>query len=86
LSQRFIDVVPLTIEHQLNQPLAKGISQSLIEKITGGDLSSETMQERMEGMLSEDPKVASRRQFLKERICRLREISDRLAQLGNGRE
>ncbi|KAK0200154.1 P-loop containing nucleoside triphosphate hydrolase protein [Desarmillaria ectypa] len=71
--KRFIDNIPLTIEHELHQTLLPRLSQSLIIDMGGPDAS-----ERTEELLREDPAIASRRIVLKDRIARLEEIRSRL--------
>ncbi|KAG7441691.1 P-loop containing nucleoside triphosphate hydrolase protein [Guyanagaster necrorhizus] len=67
--KRFIDNIPLTIEHELHQPLLPRLSESLIKDMGGPDA-----RERARELLREDPVIAMRRDVLKDRIERLEEI------------
>ncbi|PBK94334.1 hypothetical protein ARMGADRAFT_90464 [Armillaria gallica] len=71
--KRFIDNVPLTIEHELHQGLLQRLSESLIQDMGRADGS-----QRAREMLREDPAIASRREILKDRIARLEEIKNKL--------
>ncbi|SJL16534.1 uncharacterized protein ARMOST_20060 [Armillaria ostoyae] len=71
--KRFIDNVPLTIEHELHQTLPHRLSESLIKDMGGPDA-----RERARELFREDPVIASRREILKDRIARLEEIRRRL--------
>ncbi|PBK68045.1 hypothetical protein ARMSODRAFT_292786 [Armillaria solidipes] len=71
--KRFIDNVPLTIEHELHQTLLRRLSESLIKDMGTSDAS-----QRAREMLREDPAIASRREILKDRIARLEEIKKKL--------
>ncbi|KAK0441222.1 uncharacterized protein EV420DRAFT_1315586 [Desarmillaria tabescens] len=71
--KRFVDNIPLTIEHELHQTLLPRLSESLIKDIGGPDAS-----ERAKELLREDPAIASRRNVLKDRITRLEEIRNKL--------
>ncbi|SJL16535.1 uncharacterized protein ARMOST_20061 [Armillaria ostoyae] len=71
--KRFIDNVPLTIEHELHQTLPPRLSESLIKDMGTSDAS-----QRAREMLREDPAIASRREILKDRIARLEEIKKKL--------
>jgi hypothetical protein len=72
--QRVIDYVPLAIEHELNQTLAKKLQQSLFQSL----LKVPDAAERMKELLDEDPDIASQRKFLESRKARLIEIKERL--------
>jgi len=75
-SKRFVDHIPLAIEHELNQTFSEKIQQTLIEDIMSGpDLAG-----KMKDLLSEDEAIASRRQFLEQRLERLKEIKEKLYQ------
>ncbi|KAE9399885.1 hypothetical protein BT96DRAFT_675521 [Gymnopus androsaceus JB14] len=75
-SKRFVDHIPLAIEHELNQTFSEKIQQTLIEDIMSGpDVAG-----KMEDLLSEDEAIASRRQFLEQRLERLKEIKEKLYQ------
>ncbi|KAK0214372.1 P-loop containing nucleoside triphosphate hydrolase protein [Armillaria fumosa] len=71
--KRFIDNIPLTIEHELHHSLLHHLSESLIQDMGRPDGS-----QRAKEMLREDPAIASRRQILKDRIARLEEIRKKL--------
>ncbi|KAK0476320.1 P-loop containing nucleoside triphosphate hydrolase protein [Armillaria novae-zelandiae] len=71
--KRFIDNVPLTIEHELHQSLSDRLFQSLIK-----DMGGPNAHERARELFREDPVIASRRSVLQERIARLEEIRGRL--------
>ncbi|KAK0501905.1 P-loop containing nucleoside triphosphate hydrolase protein [Armillaria luteobubalina] len=71
--KRFIDNVPLTIEHELHQSLLHRLSESLIQDMGRPDGS-----QRAREMLREDPVIASRRKILDDRIARLEEIKKKL--------
>ncbi|KAK0439518.1 P-loop containing nucleoside triphosphate hydrolase protein [Desarmillaria tabescens] len=71
--KRFIDNIPLTIEHELHQTLLPRLSESLIKDMGGSNAS-----ERAKELLTEDPEIALRRSVLQERIARLEEIKRRL--------
>lgn len=71
--KRFIDNVPLTIEHELHQTLSDRLLESLIK-----DMGGPNAHERARELFREDPVIASRRSVLQERIARLEEIRGRL--------
>ncbi|KAK0214373.1 P-loop containing nucleoside triphosphate hydrolase protein [Armillaria fumosa] len=71
--KRFIDNVPLTIEHELHQSLSERLLESLIK-----DMGGPNAHERARELFREDPDIASRRSVLQERIARLEEIRGRL--------
>ncbi|KAK0220838.1 P-loop containing nucleoside triphosphate hydrolase protein [Armillaria nabsnona] len=71
--KRFIDNVPLTIEHEMHQTLPDRLSESLIKDMGGPDA-----RERARELFREDPVIASRRGVLQDRIARLEEIRRRL--------
>ncbi|KAK0441267.1 P-loop containing nucleoside triphosphate hydrolase protein [Desarmillaria tabescens] len=71
--KRFIDNIPLTIEHELHQTLLPRLSESLIK-----DMGGQNASERAKELLTEDPEIAMRRNVLQERIARLEEIKRRL--------
>jgi len=76
--KRIIDYVPLTIEHELNQALANALQRSLFESFSAeGDATN-----RMKALLTEDPVVAKKREFLEERQTRLLRIKQRLDTFG----
>ncbi|KAE9399931.1 P-loop containing nucleoside triphosphate hydrolase protein [Gymnopus androsaceus JB14] len=65
-----------SIEHELNQTFSEKIQQTLVEDIMSGpDVAG-----RMKDLLSEDEAIASRRQFLEQRLERLKEIKEKLYQ------
>ncbi|KAK0476319.1 P-loop containing nucleoside triphosphate hydrolase protein [Armillaria novae-zelandiae] len=72
--KRFIDNVPLTIEHELHQSLLHRLSESLIQDMGRPDGS-----QRAREMLREDPAITSKRKILTERIARLEEIKNKLS-------
>ncbi|KAJ3984868.1 P-loop containing nucleoside triphosphate hydrolase protein [Lentinula detonsa] len=75
-SKRFVDHIPLAIEHELNQVFATNIHQRLLDNIiSGSDVPG-----RMQDLLSEDEEITAKREFLKQRLARLREIQERLSQ------
>ncbi|PBK68049.1 hypothetical protein ARMSODRAFT_976320 [Armillaria solidipes] len=63
MAKRFIDNVPLTIEHELHQTLLRRLSESLIKDMGMSDTS-----QRAREMLREDLVIASRREIVKDRI------------------
>ncbi|KAK0220837.1 P-loop containing nucleoside triphosphate hydrolase protein [Armillaria nabsnona] len=71
--KRFIDNVPLTIEHELHQTLLSRLSESLIK-----DMGLPDANQRAREMFREDPAIASRRDILNDRIARLEEIKKKL--------
>ncbi|KAJ7581757.1 P-loop containing nucleoside triphosphate hydrolase protein [Mycena floridula] len=73
--KRVIDHLPMLIEHELNQKLAKQLPQTLGEALLGDP--------DIKDLLSEDPEIANRRKFLEGRIARLNEIKERLNRLGD---
>ncbi|KAK0200177.1 P-loop containing nucleoside triphosphate hydrolase protein [Desarmillaria ectypa] len=75
--KRFVDNIPLTIEHELHQTLLPRLSESLIKDMGGPGAS-----ERAKELLSEDPEIALRRSALQDRIARLEEIRRRLYAFG----
>ncbi|KIK61582.1 hypothetical protein GYMLUDRAFT_224459 [Collybiopsis luxurians FD-317 M1] len=78
-SKRFVDHIPLGIEHQLSQFFAKNIEQALIENVMSGpDVAG-----RMKDLLSEDEDIANKRQFLQQRLVRLKEIREKLFQFNS---
>ncbi|KAJ4000867.1 P-loop containing nucleoside triphosphate hydrolase protein [Lentinula boryana] len=75
-SKRFVDHIPLAIEHELNQLFATNIHQRLLDNImSGSDVPG-----RMQDLLSEDEDITAKREFLKQRLARLREIQERLSE------
>ncbi|KAF9078197.1 P-loop containing nucleoside triphosphate hydrolase protein [Rhodocollybia butyracea] len=75
-SKRFIDHIPLAIEHQLNQVFSETIHEVLVEEVMSGT----DVPRRMKELLSEDEDIAERRRFLEQRLTRLREIRETIAQ------
>jgi len=73
--QRFIDYIPLTIEHELCQALANNLQQTLFDTLFAQHALSE---ERKLELVSEDPRTASSRARLEERRRRLMEIKQKL--------
>ncbi|KAJ4473675.1 P-loop containing nucleoside triphosphate hydrolase protein [Lentinula aciculospora] len=74
--KRFVDHIPLAIEHELNQRFAENIQQTLLEDI----LSEPNVPGRMKDLLSEDEETTARRQFLEQKLARLKEIREKLCE------
>ncbi|KAJ3972925.1 P-loop containing nucleoside triphosphate hydrolase protein [Lentinula raphanica] len=74
-SKRFVDQIPLAIEHELNQLFAANIHQVLVDSV----MSGANVAERMKELLSEDETITARRQNLTQRLARLREIAEKLS-------
>ena len=74
-SQRFIDYVPLAIEHEVNQNFAKRIRNTLIDTIFKDEASERI---NMERLLDEDPVIAKQRADLREKISGLERIKQKL--------
>jgi len=75
LIQRFIDYIPLAIEHELNQGLSDNIRNTLIQAIFD---DSQNGRIHLADLLNEDPAIASRRIDLEDKIGRLQNIMARL--------
>ena len=73
LIQRFIDNVPLTIEHEINQTLASTLERTLFEAVVkGGD------SEQLKDWVREDKVIAEKRKFLEGRRARLVLIKEKV--------
>lgn len=71
--KRFIDNVPLTIEHEMNQTLALTLERILFEAVVkGGD------SEQLKDWVREDKVVAEKRKFLEGRRARLVLIKEKI--------
>ncbi|KAJ4492602.1 P-loop containing nucleoside triphosphate hydrolase protein [Lentinula edodes] len=75
-SKRFVDHIPLAIEHELNQFFAANVHQALLQDMMSGT----DVPGRLKDLLSEDEGITTRRQFLNERLTRLEEIREKLSQ------
>ena len=73
LIQRFIDNVPLTIEHEINQTLASTLERILFEAIVKGGNS-----EQLKDWVREDKAIAEKRKFLEGRRARLVLIKEKV--------
>jgi len=71
LIQRFVDYIPLAIEHELNQTLSDNIRNVLIQTLSEGSQDGCVV---LADLLNEDPATASRRIDLESRINRLQKI------------
>ena len=69
--QRFVDYIPLAIEHELNQTLSDNIRNVLIQTLSEGSQNGCVV---LADLLNEDPATASRRIDLESRINRLQKI------------
>ncbi|KAF8825881.1 hypothetical protein HHX47_DHR6000635 [Lentinula edodes] len=76
MATRFVDHIPLAIEHELNQFFAANVHQALLQDIMSGT----DVPGRLKDLLSEDEGITTRRQFLNERLTRLEEIREKLSQ------
>ncbi|THU90221.1 hypothetical protein K435DRAFT_760491 [Dendrothele bispora CBS 962.96] len=72
--KRFIDDTPLLIEHELNQALAHKLPFVIFEDLLSGDKS-----QRIKDLLAEDPSIAKHRRMLQDKIEKLNDIKERLA-------
>ncbi|KAG5640430.1 hypothetical protein DXG03_008696 [Asterophora parasitica] len=75
--KRVIDYVPLTIEHELNQTLAAHFQDSLLNRFLG----KMGTPDQMKALLTEDPSLAKKREFLEDRRTRLQQIKRRLEEV-----
>ncbi|KAJ3865875.1 P-loop containing nucleoside triphosphate hydrolase protein [Lentinula novae-zelandiae] len=75
-AKRFVDHIPLAIEHELNQFFAANVHQALLQDLMSGT----DVPGRLKDLLSEDEGITTRRQFLNERLTRLEEIREKLSQ------
>ena len=73
--QRFVDYIPLAIEHELNQNLSDNIRNTLIQTLFE---DSHNGRIDLADLLNEDPATARRRIDLESRTNRLRKIMDEL--------
>ncbi|KAG6830725.1 hypothetical protein H0H92_015004 [Tricholoma furcatifolium] len=83
LMMRIIDYVPLTIEHKLNQSIANHLQRSLFESLQQGE---GTDRDKMVKLLTEDPSLATKRQFLEDRQRRLKIMKAKLNAFGHDRD
>jgi hypothetical protein len=81
VSQRFIDYIPLAIEHELNQNLANRIQNTLVDTLFKDE---QTGRINMERLLDEDPVVARKRAGLKRKIAELERIKETLDEFWSG--
>jgi hypothetical protein len=81
VSQRFIDYIPLAIEHELNQNLANRIQNTLVDTLFKDEQSGRINLERL---LDEDPVVARKRAGLKRKIAELERIKETLDEFWSG--
>ncbi|KAJ7102892.1 P-loop containing nucleoside triphosphate hydrolase protein [Mycena epipterygia] len=72
--QRFIDYIPLLIEHEFNQRLANRLQEMLFQNLLQGPDASAKMQE----LLVEDSLISAKRSLFEGRIARLLEIKEKL--------
>lgn len=75
LSQRFIDFVPLTIEHELSQCFAKSIHQTILNIFVTSVQSGEV---DLQDLVKEDPVIERRRKELEDRKSRLLQIKEKI--------
>ncbi|KAJ3935180.1 MAG: hypothetical protein NXY57DRAFT_1101046 [Lentinula lateritia] len=75
-AKRFVDLIPLAIEHELNQFFAANVHQALLQDLMSGT----DVPGRLKDLLSEDEGITTRRQSLNERLTRLEEIREKLSQ------
>jgi len=75
LIQRFVDYIPLAIEHELNQNLSDNIRNTLIQTLFE---DSHNGRIDLADLLNEDPATARRWIDLESRTNRLRKIMDEL--------
>jgi len=73
--KRFIDYVPLTIEHELNQAFAESIDKTMFTAVSN---NAEEGQVDLHALLREDPAIERRRKELTERKDRLVKIKEKL--------
>lgn len=71
-----MDLIPLAIEHELNQFFAANVHQALLQDLMSGT----DVPGRLKDLLSEDEGITTRRQSLNERLTRLEEIREKLSQ------
>ncbi|KAH9475551.1 Interferon-induced GTP-binding protein Mx [Psilocybe cubensis] len=73
--KRFIDYIPLTIEHELNQRFATSIHQTVlnafVKKVQSGEVD-------LQDLVKEDPVVERKRKDLEDRKARLTQIKHKI--------
>ncbi|KAG6877110.1 hypothetical protein C0993_010223 [Termitomyces sp. T159_Od127] len=84
MAMRIIDYVPLTIEHALHQALTKNLQKSLFESLQQIPDGQEARGDWFADLLSEDPVLARKREFLEDRESRLELIKKKLEVFEHG--
>ncbi|KAF7329133.1 hypothetical protein MKEN_00173800 [Mycena kentingensis (nom. inval.)] len=78
--QRFIDYIPLIIEHEFTHLLAQNLQRALFAELLAEDAPGE-VGKRMKALLAENPTISDERRKLKDKMGRLNEMQQRLEAL-----